>query len=118
VVRTIQVLLFLAFYLVIFVLSAWALVDLSRRSAGAFVAAGKRTKQLWLWILVAATGISLAALLQVPLPFIGFLTILCAVAAIVYLVDVKPALGPSGRGPRGGRGGGGTRRPPSSTGGW
>ena len=114
-VRTIQVLLFLAFYLVIFGLSAWALIDVSRRSAGAFVSAGKRTKQFWTWILVAASAISLAALLQVPLPFIGFLTILCAVAAIVYLVDVKPALGPAG--PGGGRGGG-PRRPPSSTGGW
>lgn len=114
-VRTIQVLLFLAFYLVIFVLSAWALIDLSRHSAGSFTAAGKRTKQLWMWILVAATGISLAALLQVPLPFIGFLTILCAVAAIVYLVDVKPAIGPAD----GGRGrGGGPRQPPSSRGGW
>lgn len=116
-IRTIQVVLFLAFYLVIFVLSAWALLDLSRRSAAAFVSAGKRTKTFWLWILVAATVISLAALLQVPLPLIGILVILCAVAAIVYLVDVRPALGPSSRG-RGRGSSGGPRRPPSSTGGW
>jgi hypothetical protein len=112
VIHTLQVLLFLAFYFVIFGLSAWALWDLSRRTPGAFVSAGKRTKQLWMWILIAATGLSLAALLQVPLPGISFLVLLCAVAAIVYLVDVKPALGPSGRG-----GGRGPRRPPSS-GGW
>ena len=111
--RVIQYVLFFAFYLVILGLSAWALIDLLRRPAPAFVSAGKRTKQFWLWILVAATAISLAALIGVPLPLIQLLVLLCAVASIVYLVDVKPALGPS-RGGRGGRGG--PRRP--SSGGW
>jgi hypothetical protein len=107
-------LLYLLFYVAILVLCVWALVDATRRPAGGFVAAGKRTKQFWTWILVAATFLALAAVVGSGIPFLGFLTLLAAVAAIVYLVDVKPALGPSGRGPRGG----GPRRPPSSTGGW
>ncbi|HEY0186328.1 MAG TPA: DUF2516 family protein [Cellulomonas sp.] len=106
-----QTLIYLAFYLVIFALSVWALVDSLRRPATAFLSAGKQTKQRWTLILVAATAVSFVAL---PYPIgigkLGFLALLSAVAAVVYLVDVKPAVAPySGR-----RGGGGPTRP----GGW
>ncbi|MEN1975783.1 MULTISPECIES: DUF2516 family protein [unclassified Cellulomonas] len=106
-----QVLLLLAFSLVILVLAVWALVDALRRPASAFAAAGKQTKQIWSIILGVATVV---AFIAVPPPLgIGafplFLALLSAVAAIVYLVDVRPAVGPhSGR-----RGGGGPSR-----GGW
>ncbi|HEY0215923.1 MAG TPA: DUF2516 family protein [Cellulomonas sp.] len=108
---TLQLLIFLVFYLAIFLLAVWALVDSLRRPARAFLSAGKQTKQRWTIILVVAT---LIAFVAIPYPVgigrLGFLALLSAVAAVVYLVDVKPAVAPySGR-----RGGGGS----SSPGGW
>ncbi|KSW30318.1 DUF2516 family protein [Cellulomonas sp. B6] len=104
---SVQALLFFVFYLTIFVLSAWALLDCLRRPAGAFTAAGKRTKTFWTWLLVAA---AVVAFISVPIPGfpsfgLSFLALGSAAAAIVYLVDVRPAVAPySGR-----RGGGGSR---------
>jgi hypothetical protein len=113
---SVQLLLFLVFSLVILALAVWALVDAARRPASAFVAAGKRTKQVWMIVLGIATAVSFFC---VPGPLgLGllpsFLGLLSAVAAIVYLVDVRPAVAPhSGR-----RGGGrGTGGGPTS-GGW
>jgi len=111
----VQVLLLLAFSLVILVLAVWALVDALRRPAAAFTAAGKRTKQVWTIVLAFATVV---AVLAVPPP-LGFaflplfLALLSAVAAIVYLVDVRPAVTPYTRRRGGGRGG-----PGPSRGGW
>lgn len=110
---TVQTLLYLVFYVAIFGLSVWALVDLVRRPPAAFPAAGKRTKSWWAAIL----GVSVAvAFMALPYPigfgYLSFLALISAVAAIVYLADVKPAITPySGR--RGPRGPGG-----SSRGGW
>jgi hypothetical protein len=111
VIATLQSLIFLAFYLVIFVLTVWALIDMLRRPAAAFLSAGKQTKQRWTIILVVAVLVSFMAIpYPLGLGYLGFLALLAAVAAIVYLVDVKPAVAPySGR--RGGRG-------PSAPGGW
>ena len=67
-------------------LALWALVDALVRPATGFVAAGKLTKPGW----VAITA--LAALLlywQGPLSFLGLPAV---IAAIVYLVDVRPAV--------------------------
>jgi hypothetical protein len=106
-----QTFVYVAFYLVIFVLAVWALIDLLRRPAAAFVSAGKRTKQFWGLILGASVAIAFVAL---PYPigfgYLSFLALGSAVGAIVYLVDVKPAIAPySGgrgrRGPSGPRGG-------------
>lgn len=63
-----------------------ALVDAVRRPAAAFIAHGKLTKPLWTGILVGAI------LVAVVLGFISFIGPFAVVAAIVYLVDVKPAL--------------------------
>lgn len=63
-----------------------ALVDVVRRPAGAFVAHGKLTKPIWTGILLAALVIALS------LGFISFIGPFAVVAAIVYLVDVKPAI--------------------------
>ncbi|UJP41488.1 DUF2516 family protein [Cellulomonas palmilytica] len=108
-VGSLQWILYLLFLLAIFVLCVWALVDLLRRPASAFPAAGKRTKNFWLLIVGAATFLAFLGMppLQIMPMFVG---LLCAVAAIVYLVDVKPAVAPYSRR----RGGGPTR----STGGW
>jgi hypothetical protein len=70
------------------VLVAWALVDAATRPAAAFVAAGKQTKQIWLAILGVALLLSLVGLGGI-LNLFGFVI---AVAAIVYLVDVRPAV--------------------------
>lgn len=69
------------------VLKVYAFVDCLRRPEGAFVAYGKLTKPAWL----AITGI--AALTQLVFGgAIGLFSIAGTVAAIVYLVDVKPAV--------------------------
>jgi hypothetical protein len=106
-----QQLLFLVLYVAIFLLCAWALVDCLLRPTRAFPAAGKRTKTFWLLITAIAAAVSFVAL---PLgggsSFFGFLAFIGVVGAIVYLVDVRPAVAPySRRRGRGGRGGGPSR---------
>jgi hypothetical protein len=71
-----------------FVIEAWALVDVIRRPAGAFVAAGKQTRPIWLLISGLATVLGFAFF------YLGGITSMLAVAAFVagaiYHVDVKP----------------------------
>ncbi|ADG75967.1 Protein of unknown function DUF2516 [Cellulomonas flavigena DSM 20109] len=109
IIGSLQLLLFLVFYVVIFGLSVWALVDCLRRPARAFVAAGKRTRAFWTGVLVAATAVAFICIpppLGIGLPFPSFLALASAAAAIVYLVDVRPAVAPySGRGGGPARGG-------------
>jgi Protein of unknown function (DUF2516) len=72
--------------LVAVVVAAWALIDCATRKTAAFPAAGKLTKPAWLGI----TAGSLVVLwLFGPLHLFG---IAAMVAAIVYLVDVRPAV--------------------------
>ncbi|MBO3087988.1 DUF2516 family protein [Cellulomonas dongxiuzhuiae] len=108
IIGSLQFVLFLVFYVTIFALSVWALVDCLRRPAAAFVSAGKRTRQFWTWVLVAATVVAFISIpppLGIGLPFPSFLALVSAAAAIVYLVDVRPAVAPyTGR-----RGGGPSR---------
>jgi hypothetical protein len=70
------------------VLVGWALIDAATRPAAAFLAAGKQTKQIWLAIL----GVSLLLCLIGVGGFLGLFGFIVAVAAIVYLVDVRPAV--------------------------
>jgi hypothetical protein len=74
--------------LVAFAVELWALIDAVTRPTGAFVAAGKQTKQIWLIILGVASAIGLAFALA------GGITSILAVAAFaaaaIYHVDVKP----------------------------
>ena len=70
------------------VLVGWALIDAATRPAPAFVAAGKQTKQIWLAILGVALLLCLVGFGGV----LGLFGFLIAVAAIVYLVDVRPAV--------------------------
>jgi hypothetical protein len=80
-----------------FVVEVWAFIDAVVRPTGAYTAAGKLTKQLWLIILGVALLFGLAgavgfvSIIQM-LPVIGF------IAAAVYLADVRPAVRQYGRG--------------------
>jgi len=67
-------------------LTLWAFVDALVRPAPGFVAAGKLTKPGW----AAITGLSaLVILWQGPMSFLGLPAV---IAAVVYLVDVRPAV--------------------------
>jgi hypothetical protein len=73
--------------LALFAIEAWAFVDAVSHKPEVFEAAGKQTKTMWLVIL----GIALAAHMLIWHP-IHLLNLIGAVASIVYLVDVRPAL--------------------------
>lgn len=73
--------------LALLALAAWAFVDALVRPAAAFVAAGKLTKPIWL----AITGVS-TALCVAGVGLMGLFGGVIAVAVIVYLVDVRPAV--------------------------
>ncbi|WP_308016364.1 DUF2516 family protein [Cellulosimicrobium marinum] len=105
IVGSLQWIIFLLLTLVVFGVQLFALVDALRRPASAFTAEGKLTKPIWLAILGAA---AVLGFLSLPLggPNLGFLGLIAVVAAIVYLVDVRPRLQPYGNGRRGGSGGG------------
>jgi hypothetical protein len=68
-------------------LSVWAFVDALVRPATAYVAAGKLTKPAWVGITAIAAV--LLYLMHGPLSFLGLPAV---VAAVVYLVDVRPAV--------------------------
>lgn len=73
---------FLVINLAMALVKLFAFIDATRRPAAAFVYAGKQTKQIWLVIL----GLALAS------TFVGFFTLIGLVAALVYLLDVRPAI--------------------------
>jgi uncharacterized protein DUF2516 len=67
-------------------LTVWAFVDALIRPAPGFVATGKLTKPAW----AAITGVAALLILWMgPMTFLGLPAI---VAAVVYLVDVRPAV--------------------------
>ena len=81
----------LAGTLLLFVLEGFALVDAASRRPQLFPAADKQTKQMWLVIL----GVAFAAFLVsfwLGLGLVNIFNMIGAVASIVYLVDVRPAL--------------------------
>ena len=67
-------------------LTVWAFVDALIRPAPAFVAAGKLTKPAW----AAITAI--AGLVIYMFGVMSFLGLPAVIAAVVYLVDVRPAV--------------------------
>ncbi|HEY6788546.1 MAG TPA: DUF2516 family protein [Trebonia sp.] len=81
-------LFFAVLLLAAFVIELWAFIDVVRRPAAAFLAAGKQTKQIWLII----SGV--AAVLGLAFAFYGGITNILAVvafvAAAIYHVDVRP----------------------------
>jgi hypothetical protein len=101
VIRSVQLVVFLALYLLVFSLCVVALVDLLRRPARAFTSAGKRTKNFWLALIGASTAVAFVAIPPpIGLGLLSFLALGSAVASIVYLVDVKPAVTPYSGGGR------------------
>jgi Protein of unknown function (DUF2516) len=80
---------FLVLGLAAFLVEAWAFIDAIRRPAQAFVATGKRTKQLWLIILGVAAVVGLAGAVYGVGPT-SILPVAAFVAAAVYLADVRP----------------------------
>ncbi|MGY2064782.1 DUF2516 family protein [Blastococcus sp. SYSU DS0619] len=68
-------------------LTAWAFVDALVRPAHMYVAAGKLTKPGW----AAITGLALLIIFwqKTPMSLLGLPAV---IAAIVYLVDVRPAV--------------------------
>jgi Protein of unknown function (DUF2516) len=82
---------FLAIALFAAAFEIWALIDAIIRPAQAFIAAGKRTKPLWLVItgVSAAVGLGYAFLVGTT-TIISFLPVAAFVAAAVYITDVRP----------------------------
>ena len=66
-------------------LKVWALADAVYRPGPYYAAAGKWSKPAWIAILAVA-------LLLTGGDFFGILGLVSVVAAIVYLVDVRPAI--------------------------
>ncbi|MHB1615408.1 MAG: DUF2516 family protein, partial [Actinomycetes bacterium] len=82
-------------YVASLAVKGYALVDAAVRRADAYPAAGKKSKALWLVIL----GLGFVW----NLVFGGFMSLLDIaglIGALVYLVDVRPALTQVGGGPR------------------
>jgi hypothetical protein len=80
-------LVFLLLYIAAQALTVWAFVDALVRPASGFVATGKLTKPAWL----AITGLAAVILYLTKNP-IALLGLPAIIAAVVYLVDVRPAV--------------------------
>jgi hypothetical protein len=80
-------LLLLVLYVGAQALTLWAFVDALVRPASGFLAAGKLTKPGW----AAITGLATLIIFwqQNPMTLLGLPAV---IAAIVYLVDVRPAV--------------------------
>jgi hypothetical protein len=73
---------FLVISLAMLVVKLWALVDAAIRPSSAFVSEGKQTKGFWVAVLVIAVLVT----------YIGLFTIIGLIVALVYLLDVRPAV--------------------------
>jgi hypothetical protein len=90
--------LFFALAVAAFIVEVWALVDALRRPPGAFLAAGKQTKPLWLIILGVATVIGLSGVAY-GVSLVSILPLAAFIASAIYLTDVRPKvreIGPGG----------------------
>ncbi len=81
----------------VLLLHAWAVVDCAIRTTQAFPAADKLTKPKWLAITVFSAVISALPPFYAPLAPIS---LAADVVALVYLVDVRPAVREISRGSR------------------
>lgn len=86
-------LLFWFLAIIAFLVEVFALVDALRVPAGAYSAAGKQNKKLWVILLVVANVVGLAAAADMVF-LINLLPIAAFVVAAVYLTDVRPAVAP------------------------
>lgn len=104
IIGSLQWIVYLALTLVVFGVQLFALIDAIRRPASAFTAEGKLSKPIWLAILGVAAALGFLSL-PIGGPNLGFIGLIAVVAAIVYLVDVRPRLQPYGNGRGNGSGG-------------
>ncbi|MEU5876635.1 DUF2516 family protein [Spirillospora sp. NPDC047279] len=79
--------------IVAFVFEVVALIDVLQVPEGAFPAADKQTKKLWLILLVVSNVVGLGGAVNF-LPLLSFLPIAAFIVAAIYLADVKPAVKP------------------------
>ncbi|REE96500.1 DUF2516 family protein [Thermomonospora umbrina] len=77
--------------IVAFGFELWALFDAVRAPAGAYTAADKQTKNLWLILLVVAVVVGLGGAVGF-LHLLSFLPIAAFLVAAIYLADVRPAV--------------------------
>lgn len=85
--------------LAVLVVQVWALIDAVMRPGPAYVAADKQTKNTWLAILGLTVAVNLLFGGGVfGGGFLGLFTLIGLIAALVYLVDVRPAVRQFGRG--------------------
>ncbi|WP_203336303.1 DUF2516 family protein [Nocardioides limicola] len=86
---SIQGYLSLAIVLAVLLVKLFAFVNAVMYPSAAYVAAGKLTKPAWATILGLGLAAQVLFLGRGPL---GLLNIVFTIAAIVYIVDVRPAL--------------------------
>jgi len=79
------------------IIEVWAFADALRRPAGAFPAAGKQTRPLWLIITGVALVVGVFSMAY-NVTLILILPIAAFVAAAIYLTDVRPKVREIGRG--------------------
>ncbi|MFC4562718.1 DUF2516 family protein [Nocardiopsis mangrovi] len=80
-------------YIAIFVTSLYAFIEALRTPAPAYAAMDKQTKKLWVGLLGVATALSLLAVVSGT----GMLTFLALIAALIFILDVRPAVRNVGR---------------------
>ncbi|MBV9368707.1 MAG: DUF2516 family protein [Frankiales bacterium] len=73
---------FMVLFIGMLIVKVFALVDCLTVPERAFVMAGKQTKVIWTVILAVAVLTTLG----------GFLVVIGLIAALVYLLDVRPAV--------------------------
>ena len=81
-------------------LGAFVLIDAVMRKPDAFVAADRQTKTVWVAILAGAALFLILAALPSFITAMDLLWIAGCIAALVYLVDVRPRLRDIQRGTR------------------
>jgi hypothetical protein len=81
---------FAVLLLAAFVVELWAFIDVIRRPAAAFLAAGKQTKPIWLIISGVAAVLGLAFAFEGGMSITNILAVVAFVAAAIYHVDVRP----------------------------
>ncbi|WP_402468352.1 DUF2516 family protein [Isoptericola aurantiacus] len=88
-----QLYVLIALAIVVFAVQVYALFDAARRPARGYTAEGKLSKPIWLLILGVAAALGFLGLPSpIALTSRGFLNVIAVVAALVYLVDVRPRL--------------------------
>lgn len=98
-----QALIILAISVVALVAAIVAVIHAARTPDGAFKAAGKQSKALWLVVMLAA---ALIAFVSLPWPLgsgggtLGILGLVSLAAVIYYLVEVRPKVSAHSGGPR------------------